>query len=86
MPYKLTKTIRYIFIIIIALCLFALLYGAYNNLNHVRKSTNQLDKGIDEVIIEWSADYSNDAELLEQIDNDLIEAQIRLEALGVDFD
>ncbi len=47
--YKLRKIMWIITAIIIALCLFALLYGAYDNLNTVRKSTNELDKGIDEI-------------------------------------
>lgn len=84
--YKIRKIMWIITAAIAALCLFALAYGAYDNLNNVRKSTNELDKSINDVVIEWSADYANDTELLEQIDKDLQEAQARLEALGVNFD
>lgn len=84
--YKIRKIMWIITALILALCLFALAYGAYDNLNTVRKSTNELDKGIDDVIIEWTADYSNDKELMDKIDNDLKESQARLEALGVEFD
>ncbi len=81
MPYKLIITIRYIFIIIIALCLFALAYAAYDNLNNVRKSTNQLDESINNVIIEWTSDYANDTAMLQQIDEDLAASETKLNAM-----
>ena len=86
MEIKLIKSIKIIAIIIATLFLISAIWFGWENLNHVRKSTNQLDESINNVIIEWSADYANDTALLQQIDEDLSAAQARLEALGVEFD
>ena len=86
MDHKLLLTIKIIATIILILCIIALAYCSYDNLRVLRASTSDYESSVNEVIIEWSADYSNDTQLLEQIDKDLIEAQLRLEALGVNFD
>lgn len=85
MDYKLLLAIKIIATIILILCIIALAYCSYDNLRVLRASTQAYDKGVNGVIIEWSADYSNDKELMEQIDKDLQEAQARLEKLGVEF-
>lgn len=80
------KAIKIMLIITLILCIIALAYCSYDNLRVLRASTSDYESSVNEVIIEWTADYGNDAQLLEQIDKDLTEAQLRLEALGVNFD
>ena len=68
-------------LVIIALTIFAFLYMAYDNLNEVRKSTNELDKGIDEIIYEWAGSDIQDQQTLDSIEADLKASEIKIDAM-----
>lgn len=86
MEFKLIKPIQIITIIILSLVLFAVLWGAYYNLQTVRHSSGELDKGIDEVIVEWVKADSEWTKMLEDTDKKLEASKARLEKLGVEID
>lgn len=81
MEYKLIKLIRILEIIIIALTIFVFIFMAYNNLNSIRKSTSQLDKGINEIIIQDMVTYQNDVKELKEIKGRLAESEARIDKI-----
>lgn len=81
MPHKITITIRIIFIIIIALCLIALAYCSYDNLDNVRKSTSDYDKGVNKVISDWLKADSETTEMLKQTKKNLADSEARIDKL-----
>jgi len=86
MTIKLIKFIRYTAITIIILCIFTLAYCGYQNLLHVRNSTSQLNQSINSTVLQWIKSDSETTEMLERTDKNLADTQLRLEALGVEFD
>jgi membrane protein involved in colicin uptake len=83
--FKPLKTIEIILIIILALVLFAVIWGGYQNLVEVRNST-QLEQPINEVVIDWIKADSETTQLLEKTDKNLQGHMTRLEELGVEID
>jgi len=78
---KAVKIYKVIAVILALSVLAVFMYLAYENYMHVKKQVNELDYGIDNIVQEWTVDVAKDAEMLNQIDKDLYEAQIRLRIL-----
>jgi hypothetical protein len=83
---KLHKAIWTIFWVIIILVVAAALYGAVESHRFYSRMVTDINGTTDNIILEWAADSVRDTATLEQIDRDLVEAQARLEKLGVEFD
>ena len=75
------KSIRIIAYIIATLFLIAAIWFGYENLNQVRKSTNDLDKSINEIIIYQSTNYDKERQELDRIEKNLTDSEARLKKL-----
>ena len=75
------KIIRIIAYIITALFIIGATWYGYENLNQVRKSTNDYDKSINEVITQYADNYQKDVESLEQTEKNLADSEARLKKL-----
>ena len=75
------KSIRIIAYIIATLFLIAAIWFGYENLNQVRKSTNDLDKSINEIIIYQSTNYDKEQQELDRIEKNLTDSEARLKKL-----
>jgi hypothetical protein len=81
---KAVKIYKLIALILILSTLFVFMFIGYINLIQVRRSIGEAEADIDDidkVIQEWTLQYAEDIQDLNQIDKDLYEAQIRLRIL-----
>jgi len=84
---KMIKGIRITAVILVVVTALAFGIGGYYNYKFYKGIVNEpVASEYDTVMTEWLSDYSNDIELQKQWQADVIEAQIRLEKLGVEFE
>ena len=84
---KMIKGIRITAVVLLAVVILAFAYGAWENYRFLKQfEFTSVSDEYDITVTGWILDYNNDIELQKQWQADVIEAQVRLEKLGVEFD